>query len=151
MSTEQNKAIVRRVFTEIFNDGRLEYAEELYAPDCTFHGLPAGFEARTGPSVVVDLCRIYATAFPDQRYTVEELIAERDMVAARWRVQGTHQNTFELGPLNVLRTGRGIDVCGFSMCRVEDGLITEVWQLANMMKAFEQMGAELTATPDQAG
>ena len=37
MSTEENKALSRRVAEEIFNGGNLDLAYELYAPDYALH------------------------------------------------------------------------------------------------------------------
>jgi len=146
MSAEENKALVTRVFEEVFNEGRHELAQDLYSSDCVFHGVPDGYEGRRGPDVVRDLSQVYQDAFPDQRYDIEEILAERDIVSVRWRVSGTHENTLQLGAMSVLKTGRRVNVRGFSMCRIHEGRIAEVWQLADMATAFRQMGAEPGAT-----
>lgn len=145
MGFDANKALIRRVFEEVFNQAKHELADELYHTECSFHGVPHGFEERRGPSVVKDLSSAYHRAFPDQHYEIEAMLAEGDTVAVRWRVSATHQDTLDLGPLSLLKTGRRVDVRGFSMCRIADGQITDVWQVVDMLTAFQQMGADAAA------
>src|SRR5213595_1746881 len=87
MSSEQNKAIARRIPVEVFSQGRLEVVDEILAPDFTEHialppGVPGG---REGLKAVASALR---KGFPDITYRVDLQIAEGDFVAAYVTVRG---------------------------------------------------------------
>jgi|SRR5215467_164316 len=93
MSTEENKAIVRRFFTEVLSQGQLAVVDELLAPTYInyFPGLP---EPVRGPEGFKALGKGWLAAFPDMHFTVEDLIAEGDKVVARSSIRATHQGAF---------------------------------------------------------
>ena len=91
MQLEENKGLVRRFIEEIQNEGRLELIDEMIAPDFVDHSPLPGFPAtRDGTKQMFSYVR---KAFPDSHMVVEEMIAERDMVATRKTLSATH-----LGP-----------------------------------------------------
>ena len=75
MSTTEaeNKAQLRRIYEEMFNQGNLAIADELIAPDFLNHAAPPG--SNRGPESMRQLITMLSTAFPDMHYTVEELVA----------------------------------------------------------------------------
>jgi steroid delta-isomerase-like uncharacterized protein len=109
---EENKAVSRRVAEEIFNGGKLDLADELYAPDYVLHD-PSLPEDLHGPEGLKQYAAMNLGAFPDARVTVEDQIAEGDMVATRWRATGTH--TSEL--MGIPPTGRRIEISGITINR----------------------------------
>ena len=119
MSTEQNRALVRRVFEEVWNQGKLEVADEIYAADYVLRN-PGVAEVR-GIEALKELVTAYRAAFPDLRYTVEDLIAEGDKVAARWKVEGTHRGEM----MGIPPTGKQAAVTGMSMVRIVGGKMVE--------------------------
>ena len=87
MSAE-NKAVVRRLFQEVWNRGNLDVAEELFAPDYVNHSRqPAGFPP--GVRGLKQLVSSVRGSFPDFQMTLEDLIAEEDKVVARWTTRRT--------------------------------------------------------------
>src|SRR3981081_1055202 len=76
--SDQNKALARRSFEEVWNHGNLAIIKELVAPNATFHdpSVPGG--KFTGPEGFRQFVQIYRGAFPDVRITIEDLIAEGD-------------------------------------------------------------------------
>ncbi len=78
-----NKALARRIVEEAFTAGRLEVVDELVARDYVGHDPSLPEDAR-GPEGVKELIAGYRVAFPDIRVTVEDQIAEGDMVVTRW-------------------------------------------------------------------
>jgi predicted ester cyclase len=137
MSTEENKAVVRREHEEIFNQGgNLDAAEEIYAPNYVGH------EPTFGDIHGVEGAKQYAAnfrqAFPDLQATIEDQVAEGDKVVTRFRNRGTHQGESEaFGP----PTGNRIDVTGITIERVsEEGKIVEVWTNFDALGLMQQLG-----------
>src|SRR5579862_9143542 len=89
MSTEANKALVRRYFDEIVSRGQFDAADELFHPD--FTGPNAAPDAPRGPESPKLNWRRWRAAFPDWTATVAFQIAEDDLVATRITAHGTHR------------------------------------------------------------
>ena len=133
--SEENKALVRRQEEELFSGGKLDVADEVYAPSYVGHD-PSNPEEVRGLQAAKQAAADYRRAFPDLRVTVEDLIAEGDKVAARLRVRGTH-----LGDLNgIAPTGRRVDFTGIVISRVEGGRIAEDWANFDDLGMMRQLG-----------
>ena len=93
MSTEENKALARRLIEEAWNQGNLATVDELLVPGHVGHHslVPNQPPSRELYKQYIVRTR---TAFPDFHATIEEQIAEGDLVVTRWSVQGTHQGMF---------------------------------------------------------
>jgi len=119
MSLDENKAIARR-FYEGYNTGNLETMFALIALDVVWHG-PSGL-----PLTREDWKQIDATllsAFPTLSITIEDQIAEEDLVVTRTTLQGTHQGEFQgLSPTGKLATMRAINID-----RIAHGQVIEHW------------------------
>lgn len=121
MTLESNKALVRRLFEEVFPAADLSALRELVAEEIIDHdplpGQPAG---RAGVEYVVTALH---TAQPDQRFTVSLLLAEEDLVAARWTATGT-----STGPmLGQPPTGRPVQHTAVVVLRIAHGQVIERW------------------------
>jgi steroid delta-isomerase-like uncharacterized protein len=136
MLAESIRALARRSFDEIWNTGNLDVADELFSPDYVNHD-PTSPEVPPGPEGVKQLARMYRRAFPDLRFTVDEMLATGDKVITRWTGQGTHR-----GPLRGLpATGRQVRVTGISIHRIAGGRIVETWVNWDTLGLMEQLGA----------
>jgi predicted ester cyclase len=93
--TEQNKAVVRRLFDEVWNTGQLDKIEELYAPDFVADYRPY-VPLRVGHEGIRDMVRGAWTAFPDFHEELEELIAEGEKVVVRLTITGTQKGQWVL-------------------------------------------------------
>jgi steroid delta-isomerase-like uncharacterized protein len=134
MSVEEHKAAVRRHFDELWNQGRLDVADELYAPDFVDHNLPA---PENGLAALKSLVARLKAALPDSRFTIEDLFGEGDRVAARWTVRFTH--TGEVA--GVPPTGRPVTYSGIDVVRFVGGRIAEHWAVLDRLAMLEQLGA----------
>ena len=133
--SEENKAIVRQQEEELFTQGNLDAADEVYAPDYVSHD-PSNSEEVRGLEAAKRAASDYRQAFPDLRVTVEDLIAEGDRVAARLRFRGTH-----LGELDgIAPTGRRVDCTGIVISRIEEGKIAEDWANFDDLGMMRQLG-----------
>jgi predicted ester cyclase len=89
LSTEDNKAVIRRWNEEIFNEKRIDRADELVTQDYVDHAALPG--QAPGLEGAKHKWAMYVAAIPDLRVTMDEMVAEGDRVAARWTAEGTHQ------------------------------------------------------------
>ena len=140
MSAEDTKAVVRRYF-EAPQPGDAPI-DELFSEDFVFDDndspLPLGDAEmmRLIGAICYDppapgrrqlevLGSLLQTAFPDWRYTIEDLVAERDKVAIRLTGNGTHRGE----GFSALPTGKRVTVDGIALMRLAQGKIVESWQV----------------------
>ncbi len=95
--SEENKAIVRRQEEEVFTQGNLDAADEIYARNYVGHD-PANPEDIRGLEAAKQATADYREAFPDLQVTMEDLITEGDKVASCVRFRGTHQGSWKASP-----------------------------------------------------
>ena len=134
---EANRRIGRRVLLELWSAGRLEVADELYSPDYVDRVSrgPEAAEVR-GPGGIKQAVTMFRTAFPDLQYTIEEEMAERDLVITRFSARGTHHGPF----LAAAPTGRSIAYTGVDINRIVDGQIVESWVNYDALGLLQQVG-----------
>ena len=133
MSTEDNKAIVRRFFQEGPSKGNLAAAGELLSPNFSLHTPLPSSPGIQGMKETITACR---AAFEHLDVTVKDMVAEGDKVAARFTACGTHQGSF----MNLPPTGKPITMTGIEIVRIEDGKIAELWGEANLLGLMVQLG-----------
>ena len=142
MSTEENKAIDRRLTEEGWNQGNTAIFDEFLAADFLGHD-PSG--PLHGPEGFTQLYATYRTAFPDTHLTIEDQIAEGDMVVSRLTATGTHQ-----GPLmGIPPSGKRVTITGTTILRYASGKVAEAWYEYDALGMLQQIGA--IPTPGQAG
>lgn len=135
MSTEANKAVVRRNFEESWNQANLAVVDELFAPD--FMGYFAIHpEPLAGPAAYKQFMSGYFVAFPDAHFEIEDIVAEGDKVAAYWTVRGTHQGDLA----GIPPTGKPITVTGMWIHRIAGGKIAEQWGIFDTLGLMQQLG-----------
>ena len=144
MSAEDNKALVRRWFEELFNEAKLDLADEIVTPDHVTHDTSTP-EHLPGPEGERQLVNLVRGAFPDGRITIEDLVAEGDRVAVRWTFRGTHRGDF----MGVAPTGNQVEMGAMDLFRVAGGKIAETWSNVDMMTMMRQLGA--IPTPARSG
>jgi predicted ester cyclase len=116
MPAEENKALSQRAYEQIFNRGNLDQIEEFVSADLVDHETPPpGMEGLEGIEVLRQFVKVFRDAFPDLRFTAEDIIAEGDKVAARYTMRGTHHGEF----MGVAPTGNRIEVTGIDIVRFE--------------------------------
>ena len=144
--SQENKTIARRVCEEVFSaQGDLEVADELFAPNFVGHD-PASPEDIRGPDGVKEFASMFRNAFPDVQLSVEEQVAEGDMVVTRWIASGTHQGEL----MGIAPTGNRVTVAGTSVERIVNGKIEETWDNYDALGMMQQIGAILSPEEAQA-
>lgn len=133
--SEQNKATARRFYEEAWQ-GRLEVLDEIMSEDAVEHDTQNPFADVHGPDGARRLIEMYRQAFPDVSFTVEEQIAERDLVVTRWTATGTNDGDI----MGMPATGRTSTVTGIDISRFEDGRIVEGWTNWDTIGMLQQLG-----------
>ena len=148
MTVEANKQLVRRFYEELWNRGNLAAAEEIVAQDYVRHDLRPG-DAPSGPAGQMAIAERFRAAFPDLRLEVEAIVAEGDLVVARWTISGTHTGPWG----NVKATHRAVHFAGVNFFRVAHNTIAEIWNVRDDLGLREQIGAPVYAgfSEDPAG
>lgn len=132
----QNKAAMRRIYEEIWNQGNFDVVNEVISPDYIDH-LPTPPNAPTGRDGLSWLIQMYRTAFPDIHVQVIDQIAEDDKVMTRIAIQGTHEGQL----MHIPPTGKEISLEAIVVTRFENGLNTEGWIGMDRLKLMQQLGA----------
>jgi steroid delta-isomerase-like uncharacterized protein len=130
-STAENKEIARRFMEECWNKGDKNAMRDLIADKCRYHD-PV-FPGVENVQEHITSCR---SAFPDLRFTIEDMIGERNEVVVHWTVRGTHKGPF----LGMQPTNRPCTVSGTSISRIEGRKVVEHWADWNVMTLMEQLG-----------
>lgn len=135
--SEENKALVRRWFDEVWNKGNAEVIDELFDQDGIAHGLsddPAN--PVRGPQDYRPFYAVFREAFPHLTIVVEDMIAEGDKVAARCSVHGKHEGAFR----GKSATGSPVDITGITIVRIAGGKIVEAWNNFDFKTLDRQCG-----------
>lgn len=129
---EANKALLRRYKTGILNDRDLHALGEVAAVDyldhAAFPGQAPGLEGLKQRAMTLWQAL-------DPHWTIDDVVAENEMVVLRWHLTGRHVGTFAGLPA----TGKPCVVRGIDMYRVRDGKMAEHWNVVDIHGFLEQM------------
>ncbi len=132
----ENKAIVRRLYEEVWNKRRVELVDELMSPSHAMHDnhLP---DSGVGPEAYKRNVARFVAGFPDLRFTVEDMLVENDKVAVGWTISGTHKGEFR----GISPTGRKVSVEGITINHIADGKIMDSYVSWDALGLLQQLGA----------
>lgn len=134
-SLEENKLLIRFCVDEALNKGNLSVADEHFASDYLVH-IPSRPDPGRGPGVFKDVIGMWRSAFADWHMTIEDLVADGDLVANRFTTTGTHT-----GPLmGIPPTGRRMVVRGQELHRIASGKVAESWICDDVPSILAQLG-----------
>jgi steroid delta-isomerase-like uncharacterized protein len=132
MSTDANKAIIREFFEQVWNQGDEAAIDRFIAENARGNDPDFG----VGREGFRRQWREWQEAFSDLHFAIEEIIAEGDIVAARWTLIGTQRGPF----LGIPPTGRTIRVGGMSMDRLQDGILVSGFDGWDNLGLRQQLG-----------
>jgi len=141
------RQLVRRMFTELWSEGKFNVADEIFAASYINHD-PSSPDFGTGAEAEKQIVTLYRNAFPDLQFTIEHMIVAGDFVTTRFTARGTHNGEFR----GIAPTNRLVAVEGTVVNRVSKGLITERWVMWDALGLMQQLGVvpALENTKDQA-
>ena len=135
MSAQNNKQLMNR-FVDFINTANEQLANELISQDAQFY-VPGQVEPMRGPAGYLAIIGMMRSGFPDIQWSLEDVVAEGEKVAARFIMKGTHQGTF----FNVPPTGKLIKVKAMNFYRFFDGQIVEEHGQPDLLSLLQQIGA----------
>jgi steroid delta-isomerase-like uncharacterized protein len=135
VSTEENKALIRRFYDEVINGRNVAVLDDILAPN--FEGLKVeGEDHAVNREEFKQTMAMVLKAFPDYHQIIHDWIAENDKVVTRWSIQGTQQGEYVgIPPTDKQVKGTGIDIF-----RTVDGKIVEHWLELDRLSITQQLG-----------
>jgi steroid delta-isomerase-like uncharacterized protein len=134
VSADESKAVVQRFYRELWTEGRLEVADELFAPGFIGHA-PSNTLTR-GPEGVKKLVSEWRAGVPDMELEIHAQYAEGSRVATRFTGRGTHKGEW----FGLPGTGKQISLSGIAITRVVDGKVVSDWGEFDIMGLLQQLG-----------
>ena len=135
MSIEENKTLAGRWLDEIWNKVNLAAVDELCTTNFTFsYAAPGVSNDREGYKQTVIML---TSGVSDLKVTLEDMVAEGDKVAVRWKGNSKHTGEY----MGIPPTGKQLSMTGISIARIEGSKIAEEWGEMDMMGLMQQIGA----------
>lgn len=128
------KAVVQRYYDEVLNAGKIDVLDEIAAEDYIENDPFPG--QGNGRADLKARAALLLAAFSPLSFSLEDVIAEGDRVAVRWRSSGTHSGEF----LGIPPTGRDYTINGIDIVRVADGRLAEHWHVVDQFSQMQQLG-----------
>jgi predicted ester cyclase len=141
MSTEENKAVIRRL-VDAWNTGQTEGLDKLIAPDYMRHRRGTTKQRESGPEWYREGMTGIRAIIPDWLMTIDELLADGDKVIWRLTASGTLVGA-DKTPWGapVPATGNKVSFTGILISRIADGKIAEEWWETGLLTYYQQVGA----------
>jgi steroid delta-isomerase-like uncharacterized protein len=135
--SEENKALVRRWFEEVWNNGRTDAIDEMFDQNGIAHGLSDDpSNPIKGPSQFRPFHSLFRNAFPNMMIVIEDMVAEGDRVAARCSVRAKHEGDF----MGRAATQGPVEFTGMTIVRIDNGKIVEAWNNFDFTTLHKQVG-----------
>jgi steroid delta-isomerase-like uncharacterized protein len=135
--SEANKALAREWFEQVWNQKSEEAIDRLFSPQCKCYGFPESDGVLVGPEAFKAIHRNFCGAFPDIHVDVEDVIAEGDHIAVRWRCTMTHHGDH----LGFPASGRKAVLAGSSFLIGDGKQITAGWNYMDIPNLFQKLQA----------
>lgn len=138
-TTAERKAVARRVFDEIFNQGKFEAAAQIYAPDFVNHTL----QRDVGLKEDQEAARGWKAAAPDLHVEIRKILADGEYVTVLWYAEGTNTGTGN----GIPATGKKMRGSGITIWRIAGGRIREEWSQFDQSGLLVRLGLLVPAPP----
>jgi steroid delta-isomerase-like uncharacterized protein len=134
--TGDSKAIVRTLYDEVWNKRRLELVDEIISTSHALHD-PNVSGSAVGPEAYKRQVTRFIMAFPDLRFSIEDIVVEKEKVAVAWSITGTHKGEF----LGIAPTNKRVSVEGITISHIADGKIMDSYISWDALGMIHQLGA----------
>ena len=131
---DRNVEVVNLLFDEVLNRGDLSFLDKIFDVNVIGHDATSELPIR-GISRIKQIYELFFEAFPGAKYSIEDIIAEKDKATVRWRITGRHVHDF----MNMKASGNTIDVMGIIIYRLKNRKIIEYWGLFDSATLIKQI------------
>ena len=132
MSAE-NKAVFQQ-FVDGMNNKDIDKIEQIMPPDFVDHDQPPG--QKPGPQGRRETMQMFFDSFPDLKVSINQIVAEGDLVSAAMTTEGTQTGVF----MGIPASDKKISITEMHMVRVADGKVVEHWGVTDAMGMMQQLG-----------
>jgi steroid delta-isomerase-like uncharacterized protein len=130
-----NKAVIRRLYDEVWNERKVEVIKEIISPSHALHG-PTFSGSSIGPEAYKRTVLDFLAGYPDLRFTIEDTIAENDKVVACWTISGTHRGEY----LEIPATNKKVSFDGITIHHIAGGKIMDSYTNWDVLGMMQQLG-----------
>jgi steroid delta-isomerase-like uncharacterized protein len=130
-----NKAVIRRLYDEVWNERKVEVIKEIISPSHALHG-PTFSGSSIGPEAYKRQVLLFLTGYPDMHWTIEDTIAENDKVVACWTISGTHRGEY----MGIPATNKEVSVEGITIHHIAGGKIMDSYSNWDVLGMMQQLG-----------
>jgi len=137
-----NKAVVRRLYEEVWSRRRVDVIKEIISPSHALHDANVTGSS-VGPEAYKRQFLSFIAGFPDLRFSIEDVVAEESKVVVSWNISGTHKGEF----LGVAATNKKISVDGITINHIANGKIMDSYISWDALSLLQQLGAIPASSP----
>ncbi len=130
-----NKAVVRRLYEEVWNKRRLELVDEIISPSHALHD-PNLTDSSVGPDAYKRQVSRFMVGIPDLHFTIEDIVDEKEKLAVAWTISGTHTGEF----MGIPATNKKVYVEGITINHMVDGKIMDSYISWDTFGMMQQLG-----------
>ena len=138
MSAE-NKAIIRRLYGEVWNGRRLDLIGEIISPSHALHDNNSP-DSSIGPEAYKSQVDRFLSGFPDLYFSIDDMVAEDEKLVVSWNIAGTHRGEFMGFPA----TNKKISVDGITINHIVNGKIIDSYINWDALGMLQQLGVAPT-------
>jgi steroid delta-isomerase-like uncharacterized protein len=142
VSVDENVALMRRWFKEVWNEGRVQTIHDLLDENFIGIGQDQPGVVIHGPADFVALFNRLRGAFPDIKITVEDAFGVDDRVTVRWSGVMTHTGD----QLGIPPTNKKVRITGITIARIAKGIIVEGWDNWDQLALMQQLSTPAAGT-----
>src|SRR5271167_3430418 len=129
-----NRAIVRHLYEEVWNKRRFELLDELISPSHAIHDSNSSGSS-VGPEAYKAQITRYMAAFPDLRFTIEDIVGENEKIVVDWTISGTHR-----GEMWGFRpTNKKMSLEGITIHHIANGKIIDSFVKSDALQLLKQL------------
>jgi predicted ester cyclase len=136
--SEANKLLLKRWFEQVWNQKSEAAIDEMFNQQGKSHGFPDPDSVLVGPEAFKGVHRNFCGAFPDLHVEVDEILAEDDRVAVRWKASVTHLGDH----LGFPASGKKGTLAGSTFSIVKGNQIIEGWNHMDLQAFLQKFQAD---------
>jgi steroid delta-isomerase-like uncharacterized protein len=131
----ENETIVRRLYEEVWNKRKLELLDDLISPSHALQG-PNIFGSSIGPEAYKLQVSRFLEAYPDLRWTIEDIVGENEKIVVAWTISGTHDGEF----MGIPATHKKVSVDGTTIHHIVNGKVIDSYVNWDALGLTKQLG-----------